>query len=241
MHIGPLGSVVHVVRADAGTVAALAGIDWNRHFRRVCLDPVRGLITLMAPSYSHEDPALILDQIVDIAGSALDGRSKGLRSTRLRGPGDPSGTGMEPDCAFCVGERARGYFRARREGQAAAEAYVERAAPDLVGEVEITHADEGKAERYADIGVRELWRLHGRKGTEALRAEFLALYSGSAPRKIDASRVLEGLAPDDVCEAAGGVRCGENYDERREAVARVVRRRQGMSKRVREERETYPA
>ena len=241
MHTGPLGSTIHVIRADAGTVTELAAIDWNRHFRRVCLDPVRGLITLMSPSYSHEDLALILDQIVDIAGSALGGRSKGLRSTRLRGPGDPSETGMEPDCAFYVGERARGYFQARREGQAAAEAYVERVVPDLVVEVEITHADEGKAERYADIGVRELWRLHGRKGTEDLRAEFLALDSESAPRKIDASRVLEGLTPDDVCEAVDGVRCGENYDERREAVARVVRRRQSMSQRVREEREPYPA
>ena len=241
MHTGPLGSTIHVIRADAGTVTELAVIDWNRHFRRVCLDPVRGLITLMSPSYSHEDLALILDQIVDIAGSALGGRSKGLRSTRLRGPGDPSGTGMEPDCAFYVGERARGYFQARREGQAAAEAYVERVAPDLVVEVEITHADEGKAERYADIGVRELWRLHGRKGTEDLRAEFLALDSGSAPRKIDASRVLKGLTPDDVREAVDGVRCGETYDERREAVARIVRRRQSMSLRVREEREVYPA
>ena len=241
MHTGPLGSTIHVIRADAGTVTELAAIDWNRHFRRVCLDPVRGLITLMSPSYSHEDLALILDQIVDIAGSALGGRSKGLRSTRLRGPGDPSGTGMEPDCAFYVGERARGFFRSRRESRAAVEAYVERVAPDLVVEVEITHADEGKAERYADMGVRELWRLHGRKGTEELRAEFLALDSEGEPRRIDASRVLDGLTPDDVCEAVDGVRCGETYDERREAVARVVRRRQSMSLRVREEREAYPA
>ena len=241
MHTGPLGSTIHVIRADAGTVAELAAIDWNRHFRRVCLDPVRGLITLMSPSYSHEDLALILDQIVDIAGSALGGRSKGLRSTRLRGPGDPSGTGVEPDCAFYIGERAREFFRSRREGQAAAEAYVERVAPDLVVEVEITHADEGKAERYGVMGVRELWRLHGRKDTEELRAEFLALDSEGAPRRIDASRVLEGLTPDDVCEAVDGVRCGETYDERREAVAQVVHRRQSMSLRVREDREPYPA
>ena len=132
MHIGPLGSTVHVIRADAETVVALAGIDWNRYVRRVCLDPVRGLITLMSPSYSHEDLALIFDQIVDLAGSALGGRSKGLRSIRLRGPGDPSGTGMEPDCAFYVGERARGFFRSRRESRAAVEACVERVAPDLV-------------------------------------------------------------------------------------------------------------
>ena len=49
MHTGPLGSIIHVLRADAETIAAPAAIDWNRHFRRVCLDPVRGLITLMAP------------------------------------------------------------------------------------------------------------------------------------------------------------------------------------------------
>lgn len=241
MHIGPLGSTVHVIRADAETVAHLAAIDWNRHFRRVCLDPVRGLITLMAPSYTHEELALILDQIVDIAGSVLSGGSKGLRSTRLRGPGEPSGTGMEPDCAFYIGERARGFFRSRRESRAAVEVYVERVAPDLVVEVEITRADEGKAERYADMGVRELWRLHGRKGTEELRVEFLSLDSESAPHRIDASLVLAGLTPDEVCAAVAGVRCGETYDERREAVARIVRRRQAMSLRVREERESYPA
>ena len=48
MHVGPLGSTVHVLRADAETVEQLAAIDWNRHFRRVCLDPVRRLTTLEA-------------------------------------------------------------------------------------------------------------------------------------------------------------------------------------------------
>lgn len=47
--VGPLGSTVHVLRADAATIAELAGIDWNRHFGRVSLDPARGLITLMSP------------------------------------------------------------------------------------------------------------------------------------------------------------------------------------------------
>ena len=61
MHTGPLGSTIHVLRADAGTIAELAAVDWNRHFRRVCLDPVRGLIILMAPSHLHEDFSGILD------------------------------------------------------------------------------------------------------------------------------------------------------------------------------------
>ena len=238
-YTGPLGSTIHVLRADAETVAELAAIDWSRHFRRVCLDPVRGVITLMSPSRLHEDLTAILDDIVDIAGSMIARGSKGLRSTRLRGRGEPPGTGMEPDCAFYVGERARGYLGALREGNAEADAFLERTAPDLVVETEITHGDAGKAERYAQMGVRELWRLHDRQGTHELRAEFVELSSGNAPCALDISRVLEGLTPDDVCEAVDGVRFSLTNDERREAVARIVRRRLRASARVREEEAPY--
>ena len=237
-HIGPLGSTIHVLRADAGTIAELAAIDWNRHFRRVCLDPVRGIITLMAPSHPHEDLSEILGDVVSAAGSTITGVIKSIRSTRLRGRGEPPGTGMEPDCAFYVGERARGYFAARAEGDEALEAYVERTAPDLVVEVEITHADAGKAERYGEMGVRELWRLHGRKGTRELRVELLALRAGSTPRLLDASEVLEGLTPEDVREAVEEVGASRTRDEQTEAVTRIVRRRQG-SVRVREEAAAY--
>ena len=239
MHTGPLGSTIHVLRADAETIAELAAVDWNRHFRRVCLDPVRGVITLMSPSRLHEDLTTILDHIVDIAGSIITGGSKGLRSTRLRGRGEPPGTGMEPDCAFYVGERARGYLAALREGNAEADAFLERIAPDLVVETEITNADAGKAERYGELGVRELWRLQGRKDSRELRADFFELSSGNAPRALDASHVLEGLTPSDVCEAVDGVRLSGTRDERTEAVARIVRRRQRTSVRVREEEGAY--
>ena len=240
-HTGPLGSTIHVLRADADTIAELAAIDWSRHFRRVCLDPVRGIIVLMSPSYPHEDLSKIVDDIVDAAGSLIDGVTKGLRSTRLRRPSEPPGTGMEPDCAFYVGDRARDYFAALDEGDEAEAAFVERTAPDLVVEVEITNADEGKAARYGEMGVREMWRLHGRKGKKELRAEFLALQPGVEPRMLETSQVLEDLTPDDVCEAVEGVRVGRNLDERREAVARVVRRRQQASVRVREEEAEYAA
>ena len=241
MLTGPLGSTIHVLRADAGTIAELAAIDWSRHFRRVCLDPVRGVVTLMAPSRPHEDLTSIFDDVVDVAGSALAGATKKLRSLRLRGQGEPPGTGMEPDCTFYVGERARSYLAALVEGEAVADAFVERTAPDLVVEVEITHADAGKAERYGEMGVRELWRLYGRKGTRELRAEFLALDPASPPRNLDASNVLPGLTPDDVCEVVDGVRLGLTRDERAEAVARIVRRRQHASVRVSEEEAPYHA
>jgi len=241
MHTGPLGSTVHVLRADPNTIAELAAIDWSRHFRRVCLDPVRGLITLMSPSFSHDDLASILDVVVDEAGSILAGATRGIRSTRLRGKDEPPGTGLEPDCAFYLGERAMALRSAILEGKAAADAFVERTAPDLVAEVEITNADEGKAERYAWIGVQELWRLHGSKESWELRAEFLALCPGEAPRRLDVSEVLEGLTPDDVCEAVEGVRISLTRNERADTVARIVRRRQQASVRVREEEAEYAA
>ncbi len=241
MHTGPLGSAIHVFRADADTVAALAAVDWSRFFRRVCLDPVRGVITLMSPSHPHEELTGMLDHLVDAAASVLAGAAKGLRHTRLRGPGEPPGTGMEPDCAFYVGDRARDFRAALVEGKAAAVAFIERTAPDLVVEVEITGADAGRIERYADLGVRELWRLHGSKDSWELRAEFLALSPGVSPRTLDASEVLAGFTPGDVCEAVAEVRFSLTLAERTEAVARIVRRRQRASVRVREERAQYSA
>ena len=237
MHTGPLGSRIHVLHADAATVTALAAVDWNRWFGRVCLDPVRGLVVLMTPSLLHEDLTGIFDDIVDAAASV----SKRLRSTRVRGRDEPPGTGMEPDCAFYLDGRARGYRAALLEGKAAADSFVERTPFDLVVEVEITNADEGKIARYGDIGVRELWRLHGRKGTHDLRADFFALHPGRPPRRLAASAVLVGLTPGDVCEAADSVRLCLTRDERTEAVARIVRRRRRASVRAREADAPYVA
>lgn len=241
MHTGPLGSTIHILHADAGTVTELAAIDWNRWFPRVCLDPALGLVTLMTPSRLHEDLGEILAHIVHAAGSALTGASKDLRHTRLRGPDDPPGTGMEPDCAFYLGGRASDYCAALAEGEAAADAFLERTPPDLVVEAEITNADEGKIGRYAEMGVRELWRLHGRKGTRELRVEFLALRPAATPRALAASRVLDGLTPNDVREAVDGVRISASLEERTEAVARIVSRRRRRSVRVREDEAPYAA
>ena len=241
MHTGPLGSTFHILRADPETVTALAAVDWNRHFRRVCLDPARGLITLMSPSFPHEDFTEFFDDIVEIAGEKLAGTVRRLRSTRLRRRGDPPGTGMEPDCAFYLGERARDFRTACAEGVEAAEAFIERTAPDLVVEVEVTNVDASKTERYAEMGVRELWRLRSHKKSWEFRAEFLALRPGGAPRRLDASEVLEGLTPDDVRDAVDGVRDGETRDARTKAVERVVQRRRDGSVQVREEATVYSA
>ena len=241
MHTGPLGSTIHVLRTDPATVVALAAVDWNRAFRRAYLDPVRGLITLMAPSRLHEELARTLDHVVDVAASALTGAVQGLLAARLREPTAPPGTGMEPDCAFYVGEKARAYRAALAEGKETADAFFDANAPDLVVEVEITSADESKIERYADLGVQELWLLQDPDGSGTPRAEFLALRPRTAPRRLASSNVLGGLTPDDVCEAVAGVRLGVTRDERTAVVARIVRRRQQSSIRVREADAPYAA
>ena len=105
----------------------------------------------------------------------------------------------------------------------------------------MTNADGGKIERYGQIGVRELWRLHGRKGKREVRADFLALEPDGGARSLDASRVLPGLTPGDVCEAVERVRFGLDPGERAEAIARIVRRRQRASVRIREEAAPYRA
>ena len=235
--VGPLGSTIHRLRADAATVAALAGLDWTKQFRRVWLDPVREVVVLMSPSSLHEGLTRIFDDIVDIAATTLGRASTKLGSVRLRGEGEPPGTGMEPDCSFYVGERARAYLGALAESQKAAEAFLEQNGPDLVVEVEVTHADEGKIVRYADLGVREFWRLRGRRGEKTLRADFLALRPEARP--LEASEVLPGLTPSDVRQAVDGVRRSGDRRERTEAVARIVRRRQQRSIRLREERAPY--
>ena len=235
MSTGPLGSTLHVLRADAATVAELAAIDWTSRFRRVCLDPIGGLITLMALSRIHEELAATVGDMVDIAASMLSGAVKALLTARLRAPGAPPGTGMEPDCAFYVGENARAYREALARGREAADAFFEKTAPDLVVEVELTNADRGKIERYASLGVRELWLLRHRGGDELPEAEFLALRPGASPRPLAASNVLGGLAPADVREAIAGLRLSVTRAERAETVAAIVRRRQGASVRVREE------
>ena len=91
------------------------------------------------------------------------------------------------------------------------------------------------------MGVRDQWRLHGHRASRKLDADFLALRPGNAPRPLDASEVLPGFTPDDMCEAVDGMRAGVTRDERTEAVARIVRRRQSAIVRVREEEAPYPA
>ena len=245
MHTGPLGSTIHVLHADPQTVIELASIDWNRSFRRVCLDPVRGVITLMAPSRLHEELARTLDHVVDVAASALTGAVKGLldgaaSGTRCRGRLPPVRAWSRTARSTLVRRPGPTAPRSRREKTRPMRSLT-RTPPTWWWRSRITSANESKIERYADLGVRELWLLQAPEGSGTPHAEFLALRPGTAPRRLASSAVLRSLTPDDVCEAIVGVRLSVTRDERTEAVARIVRRRQRSSVRVREADTPYAA
>ncbi len=57
------------------------------------------------------------DDVVEAAADELGRISKGLRSVRLRGSGEPPGTGMEADCTFHIGEPAGRYRAASGKGK----------------------------------------------------------------------------------------------------------------------------
>ena len=237
--VGPLGSTILQLRADGATVAAVAGVEWSRRFRRVWLDPLREVITLMSPSMPHEELTGVFESIVAGAAKTLALAASGLRHTRLRRSKEPPGTGVEPDVAFYIGERADAYWAALDEGLPEAEAFVERTGPDLVVEVEVTHADAGKVERYRDLGVREFWRVRGSRTRKEVEVSFFSLAAGSGPKPLEVSAVLPDLLPVDVREAVEAVRRSRDPVERIRVVARIVRRRQQQSFRVSEERAEY--
>ena len=87
--------------------------------------------------------------------------------------------------------------------------------------------------------MRELWLFRPRDREDNPEVDFLALRPHAAPRPLAASSVLGSLTPADVREAVNGVRGSLTRDERTEAVARIVRRRQRSSVRVREEGPPY--
>ena len=235
---GPLGSTIHVLRADAETIERLALIDWNKHFRRVCLDPVRGLITLMSPSGLHEQLSRTFDIVIDVAADAVGKSSTGIGSTRLKGRGSPPGTGLEPDCTFYIGDSVDGFLSAAAQGEAATNDYLERVAPDLVVEVELTHADPDKPQRYGQLGVKELWQLKARKATgEVSSVGFLALHPECPPKETPVSRVLPGLTSSQVRDALANLKFARTRQERTKAVSRVILKRGAL--RVREEKAEY--
>ena len=101
-----------------------------------------------------------------------------------------------------MGNKATAWYEAdSKGGEEAVLEFEALAPPDLVVEVEVTHHDVNKPRRYAELGVREMWRVDGEKGVKHLQVEILDLLGGNPPRTVPTSRVLEGLAAADLSTA----------------------------------------
>lgn len=224
-----LGSHYVALRVGPDTVRRWAESDLDRLYRRVVLDPLRGLVMLMSPSSVHEVLARHIDTTVEVMTDTLRLASSKLGSTRWRGPRDGRNTGVEPDCCFYLGDRAVAYHRTLARGEPAAEAYTLAHPPDLVVEVGVTRFDEEKQAHYGRLGVPELWRIDydANAPADPLDVVFLALRPGRKPRFLPVSVVLEGMRPEDVRAAVSALwRQGlDTAADRRDAITRIVETR----------------
>ena len=190
-------------RVEVAQLAAMEFPNPDLPFRRVSIDPVRGVAVMMAPSRLHERIAARLDKVAEGLGGGVQGgglRVEQLRGTRWRDREGPQGAGAEADCAFYIGETAEAYIRAEALGGEQADAFTERHPPDLVVEINVSHTDEGKPAWYRRLGVAELWAIAAGKSPDWLEVEFLDLQAPGGPAASRESKVIPGAQPADVKE-----------------------------------------
>ena len=193
--VNSFGSRYWAFLGDAELIAGMAHAEIQKSFRRVILDPARGLILLMSPARAHERTSEVAGDAIKAIASLLGVPAVSLRSTRWRRRADPPNTGPEADCCFYVGDRAKGYLAAEASSEADAERFVLDNPPDIVVEVGVTHVDAHKLEVYRDRGVPEYWELDRPGADAAPTVRFLSLASAGAPEPMDASNLLPGVTP----------------------------------------------
>jgi len=195
--IGPLGSDFWKLEVPPELAPALAReFDWNRMGRRVMIDAREGIIAWMSPSGTHEGLIESSDLTVKVAGSVLNTEVKAVRGIRWKRPEDPPNVGLEADASFYIGINAERWLAVyRKGGEKAVLDFEAETPPDLVIEVEVANSDGDKPTRYARPGIREMWRIYGKMGSDRFSVEILNLQEGNGPRPVENSLVLGGLDP----------------------------------------------
>ena len=186
-----------------------AEIDWNRMGRRVAIDAAAGIIAWMSPSHTHADLAAASGKVVETAAQLLGIPVQDKRDARWRRPQDPKNTGLEADASFYVGENAVQWYAALDSGEDAAEEFAAKTPPDLVVEFEVTHLDGDKPERWAALGVREMWRAAVDSAGKGHEITILELQAKNKPLLIEESLVLPGLRARALTETIGVARRGK--------------------------------
>ncbi len=234
-----LGSEYVAFHAGRDEVIALAESNLVNAFRRVVLDPVRGLVMLMSPSGGHETYARDLDDFVGSVATLKGIKTTKLGATRWRRENDPKNTGNEADCSFYFGQKAVDCRQAYARSEAECDAYTFNVPPDLVVEVGLTHESKEKYLSYRDKGAVEFWQLNIRRRAQRriITATFLDLQAQPGPLEVDASLNLPGLIPAHVIRFIQ-LRSGKSLDylEVYEAVRGLLAR---DALEIREEAEEY--
>ena len=191
VHYDALESPYVALRASSRVVTQLAQQPVVNAFRRVLLDPVRGLVLLMSPNVLHEVLAEDVNIVVDVTAMSLGINSKPMGATRWRRQGDPEGTGIEPDKCYYVGDKTLQLLGLNTQER---QDFFDMHPPDLVVEVTVSHFYEQKINFYRDHGVPEYWQMRG--GEEApSQVSFLGLQDRSEPLSLSASLALPGFTP----------------------------------------------
>ena len=216
-----VGSPYWTMFANPDFVLRMAAAGLELSFRRVVLDPVRGLIVLMTPARAHEE-------LKELAGDAIKEIAKDLQmvcaplgSTRWRRSSDPPNTGPEPDCCFFIGQQAQEYKAVASQSSDAADNYVHTHAPDLVVEIGVTHIDKEKQETYRRLGVREYWQLDQPRDTPPV-VRFLALQGPERRQDLPVSDALPGVTPRLFEEVLDAVRSRWSTPDPMSAVRDVI-------------------
>ena len=234
-----LGSEYVAFRASRDEVSALAESDLVNAFRRVVLDPVRGLVMLMSPSGGHEITSRDLDRLISSVATLKGIKVEQLGATRWRRENDPKNTGLEADCSFYFGQKAVDCRQAYARSEAEGDAYTFKMSPDLVVEVGLTHESKEKYLSYRDKGVIEFWQLNFRRRAQRriITATFLDLQAQSGPLEAEKSLNLPGVTPAHVIRYLQ-LRSGKSLDylEVYEAVRDLLSR---DALQIREEAEEY--
>ena len=125
--------------------------------------------------------------------------SKNLRGTTWRF--QDSGTALEADSCLYAGERALAWKKAKRQGPFHAREFLAETPPDLVIEVEHTHADASRARRWAELGTGEIRRLDASDLNMDMNASMIGLQCAPRPAEIVQSRLFPGLSFRDLAHA----------------------------------------
>ena len=176
---GDLGSEYSLYRRTPEQVRLLAlSFDALRAgCRRALFDVAEGVILLMTPSRAHEVTKTATERVLDALCAAAGVDFESFGATRLRRPDDPPNTGPEPDAAFYIGPKAAAYAEAAQgqDPDGACDQFVMENPPDLLVEVEATHADEHKMAAYQRLGVGEVWRIQGTQSARNARVHIWKL------------------------------------------------------------------